>query len=70
MWAVEDKFKELRVEGYKKDRFSASASVMYIEDLEEVLPEDRCTKSEIKEIETMYMGTESEARKRFQMKGQ
>ena len=62
----EDKFKELRVEGCRKD--AVSTSVMYTEDMDinVDLPEDHYIESEMKEIETMYMGTESEARKRFQ----
>ena len=39
---------------------------MYTEDMDEDLPEDHYTE---KELETMYMGTESEARKRFQRNG-
>ena len=44
---------------------------MYAEDMEEDkdLPEDHYTESELKEMETLYMGTESEARKRFQRNG-
>ena len=61
---IKGKFKELRVEGYRKD-FS-SASMMYTEDMDEDLPEEHSTE---KELETMYMGTESEARKRFQRQG-
>ena len=36
----EEKFRELRVEGYRKDLSSASASVLYTEDLDDILPED------------------------------
>ena len=39
---------------------------MYTEDMDEDLPEDHYTE---KELETMYMGTESEAHKRFQRNG-
>ena len=44
---------------------------MYTEDMEmDVdLPEDHYTESEMKEMEMMYMGTESEARKRYQRNG-
>ena len=65
----EDKFKELQVEGCRKN--AVSTSVMYTEDMEmDVdLPEDHYTDSEMKEMETMYMGTESEAQKRFQRSG-
>ena len=65
----EEKFKELRVEGCRKD--AVSTSVMYTEDMEiDVdLPDDHYTESEMKEMETMYMGTKSEARKRFQRNG-
>ena len=64
-----EKFKELQVEGCRKD--GSSSSVMYTEDVEmdEDLPEDCYTESEMKEMETMFMGTESEARKRFQRNG-
>ena len=54
-----EKFKELRVEGYRKDVFFAS--VMYTEDINKDIPEDHYTESEMKEMEKMYMGTESEA---------
>ena len=66
----EEKFKELRVEGCRKDGGSSS-SVMYTEDVEmdEDLPDDRYTKSEMKEMETMFMGTEREAEKRVQRNG-
>ena len=36
---------------------------------EEDLPDDYYTETEMEEIETMYMGTESEARKRYQRQG-
>ena len=55
------KFKEMHVEGCRKD--ASSASVMYTEDMDEDLPEDHYTE---KEMEMMYTGTESEARKRLQ----
>ena len=44
---------------------------MYTEDVEmnENLPDDHYTESEMKEMETMFMGAESEARKRFQRNG-
>ena len=49
----------------------SSSTVMYAEDMEEDkdLPEDHYTESELKEMETLYMGTESKARKRFQRNG-
>ena len=56
----------MRVEGCWKD---VSSSVIYTEDVNEELPEDHYTEAELREIETMYMGTESEARKRFQRSG-
>ena len=49
----EDKFKEMRVEGCRKD----ASSVMYTEDVNEELPENHYTDTELREIETMYMGT-------------
>ena len=58
----ENKFKEMRVEGCRK----SAPSVMYTEDK---LPETHYTRSELQEIETMYMGTESESRKRYQRQG-
>ena len=41
---------------------------MYTEDVEmtENLPDDHYTEAEEEEIDTMFMGTESKARKRFQ----
>ena len=44
---------------------------MYTEDVEmdENLPDDHYTESEMKEMEMMFMATESEARKRFQRCG-
>ena len=65
----EDKFKELRVEGCRKEGGSSSA-VMYTEDGEEMdeedLPDDNDNGNEMEEIDTMFMGTESEARRIFQ----
>ena len=72
----EKKFKEMRVEGYRKD--GSSASVMYTEDMDGDLPEDTEDMDEDhseeerdteKELEIMYMGTKSEARRRFQRAG-
>ena len=62
----ENKFNELRVEGCRKD--AVSTSVMYTEDMEmEVdLSEDHYTESEMKEMEVIFMRTESEAQKSFQ----
>ena len=51
----EEKFKEIRVEGRRK----SVPSAMYTE----MLPTTYYTEAE---LEAMYMGTESEARKRFQ----
>ena len=63
-----EKFKELQVEGCRKDG-SSSSTVMYAEDKDmeddENLPEHQYTDAEMKEMETLYMGTESEVRKRF-----
>ena len=67
----EDKFKELRVEGCRKDRGSSS-SVMYTKDrekMDEDLPDNHYTEAEMEEMETMFMGTESKARRRFQKNG-
>ena len=49
----------------------SSSTVMYTEDMEKDkdLPEDHYTESELKEMETLYLGTESKARKRFQRNG-
>ena len=55
----EQKFKEIRVEGKSKSLNSSSA--MYTDKL----PSTYYTEKEQEEIEAMYMGTESEARKRF-----
>ena len=52
------KFKEIRVQGKRK----AVSSTMF----SEALPSTYYTETEKAEIEAMYMGTESEARKRFQ----
>ena len=54
----EKKFKEIKVEGKRKSH----ASTMYTEPL----PATHYTEAEQKEIEALYMGTESESRKRFQ----
>ena len=40
-----------------------------LRDDDEDLPDDHHTKAEMKEMETMFMGTESEARMRFQKNG-
>ena len=55
----EKKFKEVKIEGKRK---SLSSSTMFTE----TLPSTYYTETEKAEIEAMYMGTESEARKRFQ----
>ena len=55
----ENKFKEVRIKGKKK---ALCASTNYTEKL----PKTYYTKEENKEIKAMYMGTESEARKRYQ----
>ena len=55
----EKKFKEIRVEGKRKSHNSSSAMFT------ETLPSTYYTEAEQKEIEAMYMGTESEARKRY-----
>ena len=56
---LEKKFIEVRVEGKRK---SVSLSAMFTE----TLPRTHYTEAEQAEIEAMYMGSESEARKRFQ----
>ena len=56
----ETKFREIRIEGKRKSL--NSSSTMYTE----TLPQTYYTEAEQKEIETMYMGGESEARKRHQ----
>ena len=56
----ENKFKEFRIEGKRKP-LSASTT-----NYTEKLPKTYYTEAENKEIEAMYMGTESEARKRYQ----
>ena len=65
----EDKFKELRVERCHKEG-GLSSAVMYTEDGEEMdeedLPDEDDNDDEMEEIYTMYMGTESKARNRFQ----
>ena len=55
----EKKFKEVKIEGKRK---SLSSSTMFME----TLPSTYYTEAEKAEIETMYMGTEPEVRKRFQ----
>ena len=55
----EQKFKEIRVEGKRKSL--NSSSTLYTDKL----PSTYYTEAEQEEIEAMYMGTESEARKRF-----
>ena len=42
---------------------------MYTEEDYKELPEDHFTETEMREIETMYIGTESKARKKFQRSG-
>ena len=69
---IEEKFKELRFEGCSKDGGSSS-SVMYTEDREDMdeedLSDDYDSEAEMEEIDTMFMGTESEARRKFQKNG-
>ena len=60
----EKKLKTIRVEGHRK----SVSTVRYKEDIYDDLPKSYYTTSELEEIETMYMGTESEAKKRFQRK--
>ena len=55
----EKKFKEIRIEGKRK---AVSSSTLF----SEALPSTYYTEAEKAEIEAMYMGTESEAKKRFQ----
>ena len=55
----ERKFKEICVEGKRKSL--NSSSTLYTDKL----PSTYYTEAEQREIEAMYMGTESEARKRF-----
>ena len=55
----EEKFKEIRIEGKTNSHRSFT---MYTD----TLPKTHNTEAEQKEIETMYIGTESESRKRFQ----
>ena len=43
--------------------------MMYAEEVHDHLPKTYYTRSELEDIETMYMGTESEARKRYQRLG-
>ena len=61
----EVKFKEMIVKGHRK----SVPSVMYTEDVHDKLPETYFTKSELEEIKIMYIGTESEAWKRYQRQG-
>ena len=56
----ENKFKEFRIEGKRKSLSASSTNYT------EKLPNSYYTEAENKEIEAMYMGTESEARKRYQ----
>ena len=56
----EQKFKEIHVEGKRKSL--NSSSTLYTDKL----PSTYYTEAEQEEIEAMYMGTESEARKRYQ----
>ena len=56
----EQKFKEICVEGKRKSLNSSSTLFT------DKLPSTYYTEAEQKEIEAMYMGTDSEARKRFQ----
>ena len=58
----EETFKRLQVEGCRKD---GPFSVMYAEDMEDEddLSPHQYTKTEIKEMETLFMGTYREARK-------
>ena len=56
------KFKEIKVEGNRK----GVSAMMCTEPHPELLPETYYTKSE---LEAMYMGTESKARKRYQRQG-
>ena len=55
----EEKFKEIKVEGKRK---SHGSSTMYAD----TLPKTHYTEAEQREMETMYMGTDLESRKRFQ----
>ena len=69
----EEKFKELRVEGCRKEN-SLSTSVMFTEDdkeMEEDDPEDdpEDSHTETEDKETLFMGTQSEARRRFSRNG-
>ena len=57
---LETKFREIRIDSKRKSLNSSSK--MYTE----TLPKTYYTEAEQKEIETMYMEGESEARKRFQ----
>ena len=61
----EAKFKEMTVEEHR----GGVPSVMYAEDVHDHLPKTYYTRSELEDIQTMYMGTNSEARKRYQRQG-
>ena len=67
----EDKFKELKIEGCRRDGGS-SPSVLYTED-EEFMDEDHLddpeTEMDMDVKETLFMGKESEARRRFRNNG-
>ena len=56
----EEKFQEVVVEGKRAETISATH---YTDSINENLPEGEYTEEE---LETLYMGTPSEARKRFQ----
>ena len=58
VYNFEKKFKEIKIEGKR----TSHASTMYTEQL----PATHYTEAEHKEIEALYMGTESQSRKRFQ----
>ena len=63
----EDKFKNSELQ----DRGSSS-SVMYTKDgekMDEDLPDNHYTEADMKEMETIFMGTKSKARRRFQKNG-
>ena len=56
----EEKFQEVLVEG---ERANTTSTVHYTDSIDDHLPEGEYTEEE---LETLYMGTPSEARKRFQ----
>ena len=58
----EKKFKDIKIEGKRR----SAPSVMYSDHVPDKLPDTFYTEME---LEAMYMGTESEARKRFQTNG-